>query len=153
MLAKNFFIFILTIYFTKITCQNTTITPNVSLCYPVPLALNEQLAAYQLSIGCQSLYSYTQEVELTCCEIDFQEKDNSSAPRRHGCMAFLKSYIDDDRYEDIIDWIERGKEDNFESYSVFLGKTVYDMFQGFIKNETKHNLYKLDCFSKYISQK
>ena len=68
-------------------------------------------------------------------------------------MAFLKNYIDNDRYEDIIDWIERGKEDKFEEYSVFLGKTAYDNFKGFIKNETKHELYKLDCFSKFISLK
>ncbi len=68
-------------------------------------------------------------------------------------MAFLTSYIDNDRYEDIIDWIERGKEDKFEQYSVFLGKTAYDNFKGFIKNETKHELYKLDCFTKFISMK
>ena len=150
MFSKNFFILIFIIYITQISCQ---LTPNISICYPVPLALNEQLALYQLQLGCQSLYPYSQLAEFSCCEIEFQEKENSSAPRRHGCMAFLKSYIDNDRYEDIIDWIERGKEDNFETYSVFLGKTAYDMFQGFIKNETKHDVYKLDCFSKFISNK
>ena len=84
-----------------------------------------------MQVGCQNLLPYTNLLNLTCCEIDFQEKENSSAPRRHGCMAFLKNYIDNDRYEDIIDWIERGKEDKFEEYSVFLGKTAYDNFKGF----------------------
>ena len=150
MFSNNFFIFIFILYFTKTSCQNV----NVSLCYPIPIGVNTtQLAQYQLQVGCQNLLPYTNLLNLTCCEIDFQEKENSSAPRRHGCMAFLKNYIDNDRYEDIIDWIERGKEDKFEEYSVFLGKTAYDNFKGFIKNETKHELYKLDCFSKFISLK
>ena len=150
MFSPNFFIFIFILYFSKISCQ----TLNLSLCYPIPIGINvTQIAQYQLQLGCNNLLPYTNLLNLTCCEIDFQEKENSSAPRRHGCMAFLTSYIDNDRYEDIIDWIERGKEDKFEQYSVFLGKTAYDNFKGFIKNETKHELYKLDCFTKFISMK
>ena len=150
MISHNLFLFIFILYFSKISCQ----TLNLSLCYPIPIGINvTQIAQYQLQLGCQNLLPYTNLLNLTCCEIDFQEKENSSAPRRHGCMAFLKNYIDNDRYEDIIDWIERGKEDKFEQYSVFLGKTAYDNFKGFIKNETKHELYKLDCFTKFISMK
>ena len=150
MFSPNFFIFIFILYFSKISCQ----TLNLSLCYPIPIGINvTQIAQYQLQLGCNNLLPYTNLLNLTCCEIDFQEKENSSAPRRRGCMAFLTSYIDNDRYEDIIDWIERGKEDKFEQYSVFLGKTAYDNFKGFIKNETKHELYKLDCFTKFISMK
>ena len=150
MISHNLFLFIFILYFSKISCQ----TLNLSLCYPIPIGINvTQIAQYQLQLGCNNLLPYTNLLNLTCCEIDFQEKENSSAPRRRGCMAFLTSYIDNDRYEDIIDWIERGKEDKFEQYSVFLGKTAYDNFKGFIKNETKHELYKLDCFTKFISMK
>ena len=150
MFSSKLFIFIFILYFSKISCQ----TLNLSLCYPIPIGINvTQIAQYQLQLGCNNLLPYTNLLNLTCCEIDFQEKENSSAPRRHGCMAILTNYIDNDRYEDIIDWIERGKEDKFEQYSVFLGKTAYDNFKGFIKNETKHELYKLDCFTKFISMK
>ena len=150
MFSTNLIVFIFILYFSKTSSQ----TPNMSLCYPIPIGINYSLIpSIQLPIGCQNLLPYTNELNLTCCEIDFQEKENSSALRMHGCMAFLKNYIDNDRYEDIIDWIERGKGDKFENYSVFLGKTAYYNFKGFIKNEKKYTLYKLDCFMKFISLK
>ena len=67
-------------------------------------------------------------------------------------MSFLANYIDNDRYEDIIDWIERGKLDNYEYYNIFLGQTVYNMSHMFplVKNETEYELFKLDCFSQFI---
>ena len=152
MFSVNFLLFIFIILLTNIYAQQLpNITPNISVCYPVPLGL-DYLGEIQLQMGCQSLLPYTNEVDLRCCELEFEKKKGSTG-RRHGCMAFLTSYIDNNRYQDIIDWIERGKEDRFESYSVFLGKTAYDLFQGFIDNNTKHTLYKLDCFSRIITMK
>ena len=149
MFSVNFFFFILFQYFTYITPQ-TQIPINISACYPIPLGLNEQLSQYQLQMGCRNLLSFTEELDFRCCELEFQEKKNSSAPRKHGCMAFLSNHIDNDRYEDIIDWIERGKLDKFIEYTYFCGKTIHDNFVDFIKNETKYEVYKLDCFTNYI---
>ena len=152
MFSSKLFIFIFILYFSKISCQ----TLNLSLCYPIPIGINvTQIAQYQLQLGCNNLLPYTNLLDLTCCEIDFQDKENSSAPRRHGCMAFLKNYIDNDRYEDIIDWIERGKLDQFTTYAVFMGQTLYMNFSQYplIKNESKYEVFKLDCFANFICHK
>ena len=75
---------------------------------------------------CRALQKFNStENDFHCCEVEFQEKKNASAPRRRGCWGILTNYIDNDRYLDIIDWIERGKVDRFTTYSVFLGKTAH----------------------------
>ena len=149
MFSVNFFIFLF-IQYIKHSSQQF----NASLCYPIPAGVNyPTLSQYQLAVGCQNLLSYTNEVDLRCCELEFQEKNNASAPRKHGCMAFLSNHIDNDRYEDIINWIKRGKVDKFEEYTIFLGKTAHDNFVDLIKNNTKYEVYKLDCYGKYIFAK
>ena len=151
MISVSFLFFIFIILFTNILAQQLpNITPNISLCYPVPLGLN-YLSEYQLQMGCKSLLPYTNEVNLRCCELEFEEKKRKT--KKHGCMAFLTNYIDNDRYLDIIDWIERGKVDRFTTYSIFLGKTAHDLFTGLITNNTESTVNKLDCFSKFISMK
>ena len=53
----------------------------------------------------------------------------------------------------LFDWIERGKADKFEQYSIYLGKAVHDAYLNFIKNETDYEVYKFDCSTKYINPK
>ena len=149
----NFLIYIFLFLSKKILSQ---FPPglNISQCAPVPAAVYiEQFAKLQLQTGCRELdIPYQGILDLRCCEIEFQEKKNSSSPRIHGCMSFLTNYIDNDRYEDIVDWIKRGKLDNFQRYTIFLGKTGYDTWRQleFIKNETEYEFYKLDCLSRNI---
>ena len=120
-------------------------------CVPTPIGIN-YLSKFQPD--CKKLNKYPiEDFELRCCELEFQEKENSSAPLRRGCMAFLANYIDNDIYEDMIDNIKRGKQDKMQTYSVFLGKTAYDQFVGFLKNNTKYNVYKFDCSFQYILTK
>ena len=71
-------------------------------------------------------------------------------------MAFLGNYIDDDRYEDIIDWIERGKYDKFTEYTLFLGYSGYMNFTRYgelVKNKTKYEVFKFDCFGEFFRNK
>ena len=149
----NFLIYIFLFLSKKILSQ---FPPglNISQCAPVPAAVYiEQFAKLQLQTGCRELdIPYQGILDLRCCEIEFQEKKNASAPRIHGCMSFLTNYIDNDRYEDIVDWIKRGKLDNFQRYTIFLGKTGYDTWRQLelIKNETEYEFYKLDCLSRNI---
>ena len=154
MLSVNFYFFIFLLFFQQASTQGFNITVLMANCLPVAVGLqNEAIAQYQLQKGCQSLeLPYREMLDLRCCEVEYQEKENSSAPRYHGCMSFLSNYIDNDRYEDIIDWIERGKLDKYEYYNIFLGKTVYNMSHQYplVKNETKYELFKLDCFSEFI---
>ena len=153
MVKVNFLIYILLFLFTKVLAQ---FPPglNLSQCAPVPAGIYiEQFAQLQLQAGCQSLeLPYPELLDLRCCELEFKEKKNSSAPTIHGCMSFLSNYIDNDRYEDIMDWIERGKLDNFQYYTIFLGASAYNASRQIelIKNETEYELYKLDCFSRNI---
>ena len=114
---------------------------------------NETIAQFQLLLGFQSLIlPYPEMLNLRCCELQYQQKENSSAPRYHGCMSFLSNYIINDRYEDIIDWIERGKLDKYEFYNIFWGKTIYNMSHVYplMKNENEYEVFKLDCFSQFI---
>ena len=53
----------------------------------------------------------------------------------------------------MIDYLERGKLDQIQTYSIFLGRNASAQFANFIKNKTKYNVYKFDCISKYISMK
>ena len=112
-----------------------------------------RIAQFQLLLGFQSLIlTYPEMLDLRCCELEYQQKENYSALRYYGCMSFLSNYIDNDRYEDIIDWIERGKLDKYEYYNIFLGKTIYNMSHVYplMKNETEYKVFKLDCFSQFI---
>ena len=123
-----------------------------NVCMPIPLGL-DYLSPYQPN--CQALAKYPspgEELEFHCCELDFEEKKNAST-RRHGCIAILTNYVDNNRYEDIIDYIERGKLDKIQEYSIFLGINGSAAFTNFIKNKTKHKVYKFDCFSGYIKSK
>ena len=122
-----------------------------NICVPTPIAI-DYLSAVQ--DDCTKLDKYpTNESEFYCCRLEFQEKKNKSAPVRKGCMAFLTNYIDNDRYEDIIDFIERGKQDQMKTYSIFLGKSASEQFDGFLKNRTKYKVNKFDCSFKYIMTK
>ena len=99
MFVVNFIFLLFVNFFNKINTQDTEI--NLDVCYPITFGLN-MLSEQQPD--CRALSPYTKELDLRCCELDFQEK-NKPDTRRRGCMAFLGNYIDDDRYEDIIDWM------------------------------------------------
>jgi len=176
MFVRNLNLFILPIIFTFISSQTETQLPSDTTsqetqkpsmtpeqiaemcqktCMPIPQCIDMYLFDNIDGYNCSSLLAYPNSENMTfrCCELEFQEKDNSSAPRRHGCIGILPSYVDNDRYEDIIDWIERGKADTFEQYSIYLGKAVHDAYLNFIKNETDYEVYKFDCSTKYINSK
>ena len=131
--------------------QTAMIMAYKDICVPTPMAID---VLSQFQDDCTKLNKYpTNESEFYCCRLEFQEKENSSAPLRKGCMAFLTNYVDNDRYEDIIDYIERGKQDQIKQYSIFLGKTASEQFDGFLKNRTKYKVNKFDCSFKYIMTK
>ena len=131
--------------------QKNMIMAYKNTCFPSPIGI-DILSAFQ--DDCTKLDKFpTNESEFYCCSLEFQEKENKSAPVRKGCMAFLTNYIDNDRYEDIIDYIERGKQDQMKTYSIFLGKTLSEQFDGFLKNRTKYKVNKFDCSFKYIVMK
>ena len=122
-----------------------------NICVPTPIGI-DYLSSFQED--CSKLAKYpTNESEFYCCRLEFQEKKNSSAPVRKGCIAILTNYVDKDRYEDIIDYIEMGKQEKIEQYSIFLGKTASEQFAGFVKNRTKYKVNTFDCSYKYIMMK
>ena len=176
MFVRNINFFILTIIYTFISTQSdnepptsipTTAQPEQPsgltpeqviqacqrMCMPIPQCIDMQLFDRIPGYNCRSLAPYPNSRNQTfkCCEIEFKEEENATAPTRHGRLAILPNYIENDRYEDIIDWIERGKADKIEEYTVFLGKMAHDAFLGFIKNETDYEVYKLDCLTKYLT--
>ena len=95
MLSVNFYFFIFLLFFQQASTQEFNITVLMANCLPVAVGLqNEAIAQYQLQKGCQSLeLPYREMLDLKCCEVEYQEKENSSAPRYHGCMSFLSNYI------------------------------------------------------------
>ena len=178
MFVKNIHFFILSLIYTYINTQQQTQLPSElpasqvpqqpqqptleqiiamcqQICMPIPQCIDMNLFERIEGYDCKSLLPYpnTENMTFRCCEIEFHEEKNSSAPLRHGCLGILPNYIDDNRYEDIIDWIERGKADKIEEYTVYLGKTAHDAYLGFIKNETEYIVNKLDCLTKFIFPK
>ena len=150
MFVVNFIFLLFVNFFNKINTQGNEI--DLDVCYPITFGLN-MLSEQQPD--CRALSPYTNELDLRCCELDFQEK-NKPDTRRRGCMAFLGNYIDDDRYEDIIDWIERGKYDKFTEYTLFLGYSGYMNFTRYgelVKNKTKYEVFKFDCFGEFFKNK
>ena len=161
MFVKNLYLFCFLIILIFINCQGngTEFTPEQlelyntykNICLPIPQGIDY---ADILQQDCRHLQKYpTNESEFYCCEVEFQEKKNKSAPVRHGCLAVLTNYIDNDRYEDWIDYIERGKLEQIQQYSIFLGRNASALWANFIKNRTKHKVFKFDCFSRYIIPK
>jgi hypothetical protein len=94
MLSVNFYFFIFLLFFQQASTQEFNITVLMANCLPVAVGLqNEAIAQYQLQKGCQSLeLPYREMLDLRCCEVEYQEKENSSAPRYHGCMSFLSNF-------------------------------------------------------------
>ena len=154
MLAVNFYFFIFAFFFKQVSTQTLDPATLARTCLPFAMGIqNETIAKFQLQQGCKSLIlPYPEMLDLRCCELEYQEEDKPSSPRYHGCMSFLANYIDNDRYEDIIDWIKRGKLDNYEYYNIFLGQTVYNMSHLYplMKNETEYEVFKLDCSSQFV---
>ena len=157
MFVANFFIFIFLYLFKAISSQNTsnvTIDPS-KLCLPYALGINYPSILNQTDCRSLSVIPFTQlGLDLKCCELEYQEENNANTKKR-GCISFLSNYIDNDRYEDIIDWIERGKLDQFTTYAVFMGETLFMNFSQYplIKNESKYEVFKLDCFADFFYHK
>ena len=88
--------------------------------------------------------------EFYCCKVSMKKKSGSGVDSINGCIAVMKSYIDDDRYEDIIDYFERGKQYKLRNYFVMLGNRSYYRYMGYLPyvNGTKYEVEKLDCFSE-----
>ena len=157
MFVANFFVLIFLFLFNNISSQNTsnvTIDPR-TICHPYALGINYPSILNQTDCKSLSVIPYKQlGLDLKCCELEYQEEKKADTKKR-GCISFLSNYIDNDRYEDIIDWIERGKLDEFTTYTIFLGQTLYMNFSQYplIKNESKYEVFKLDCFAGFIYQK
>ena len=160
MFVANMFIFIFLYLFKDILSQSNGTFPNITinpllLCNPFALGINYPNILNQTDCSILSVDIYKMRgLDLKCCELDYQEKDKPNT-RKRGCMSFLSNYIDKDRYEDIIDWIERGKLDLFTNYAIFMGETLYYNFSQYplIKNETKYEVFKFDCLATFIFQK
>ena len=119
-------------------------------CLPIPQGIEYSSVLNQ---DCRHLEKYpSNESDFYCCEVEFYEKKNTSDHRK-GCLAVLTNYIDNDRYEDWIDYIEKGKMDQIQLYSIFLGPTPFSLWSNFIKNRTKYKVLKFDCNSKYVISK
>ena len=161
MYAKYIHVVILISIFTFITSQNNTDNTNSALigeimklmdtCLPMSAGIDY---LSKIQTDCRKLKPYENiYYNFTCCEIEFKERDNSSAEVRRGCMGIIPTYIDNDRYEDWMDWIENGKMDKIQEYAIFLGPNNSQYFNGFLKNRTKYDVHKFDCFSRYIKSK
>ena len=119
------------------------------ICMPTPIEA-EQLS--RLQPDCRALTPYpSNDTKFYCCELDFQEKKNTSAPRRRGCISIMYNYVENNRYEDVIDFIEKGRIEQIQQYGILLGRKAAAEFSTFIKNRTKYKVYKFDCFSTHFN--
>ena len=148
------FIFI-TVFFLLKSSQEEDF--NASLCYPTPDGFKYAASVpSEYRQKCKEL-SFSDDLkvtqrEFTCCEVSMKKKSGNGVDSINGCIAVMKSYIDDDRYEDIIDYFERGKQYKLQNYFVMLGLTNYMLFNNTYLprvNGSKYEVEKFDCFSEY----
>ena len=129
-------------------------------CVPTPQLLNIQ-EQYGLpnpvTQDCRGIEVYPLIISATgrsfkCCEVSLKKKSGSGVSPINGCIAIMSSYIDDDRYEDMIDYFERGKQYKLQNYFVMLGYRTFVKFNYSylpLVNGSKYVVEKLDCFSEY----
>ena len=159
---KNIIFLLLSIFFffksSKGQEEETEEEPFVpSICYPTPdgLAYSTNKTKYnEPGQDCRNLAFPPQLAVLNrtfkCCELVMKKK-SGKGPDFNGCIAVMASYIDDDRYEDIIDYFERGKQYKLQNYFVMLGLRTYRSFNNTylpMVNGTKYDVQKLYCFSQ-----
>ena len=155
---KNILVLFLLAFFLFNSYSSQQTKFDYSLCYHTPDGLYYAANAEKLGLPlqtCKNLNTPTQLEEILkrsfkCCEILMTRKSGSGPEEIKGCMSIMSSYIDDDRYEDIIDYFERGKQYKLRNYFVMLGNTSFYQSMAYIAlvNGTKYDVKKLDCFSK-----
>ena len=155
---KNILVLFLLTFFLFNSYSSQLTDFNYSLCYHTPDGLYYAAKAEELGLPLQSCKDINPPSQLEeilkrsfkCCEVLMTRKSGSGPLEIKGCMSIMSSYIDDDRYEDIIDYFERGKQYKLRNYFVMLGNSSFirSMYYIAIVNGTKYDVQKLDCFSK-----
>ena len=155
------FLFLSILFFLLSSQEETDITELLQLlpfCVPNPALLNiEKNSKGVYSQDCRNIPIYPPILNATgrefkCCEVSLKKKSGSGVSPINGCIAIMSSYIDDDRYEDMIDYFERGKQYKLQNYFVMLGLRNYMLFNNTYLpkvNGTKYEVEKFDCFSEY----
>ena len=136
--------------FFFVTIRGQQLDPKI--CYHIPYGL-----LYMKDQNCRDNLQFYPNLEnstgrkFTCCSVSMKRKSGNGAEEVKGCVAVMKSYIDDDRYEDIIDYCERGKQYKLRNYFIMLGNTSYHLWWDnlYRVNGTKYDVEKLDCLSYY----
>ena len=148
----------LSIFFFLQSSQETEITDLLPFCIPSPALLNiEKNSNGVYSQDCRNIPIYPPILtatnrEFKCCEVSLKKKSGSGVSPINGCIAIMSSYIDDDRYEDMIDYFERGKQYKLRNYFIMLGNSTFiDFYYKYLPmvNGTKYEVEKFDCFSEY----
>lgn len=88
-----------------------------------------------------------------CCEVKMTAKEGKGPKNLEGCISIMKNRIDDNRYEDFIDYFKRGRQSKLDDYFVLYGKSVHlNWTQIYLPmvNNTKYDVEKFDCFSTLI---
>ena len=151
------FAFITIFFFLKSSQEQEEEDFNASLCYPTPDGFKYAASVpSEYRQKCKEL-SFSDDLkvtqrEFTCCEVSMKKKSGSGVDSINGCIAVMKSYIDDDRYEDMIDYFERGKQYKLQNYFVMLGNSsFYSFYHTYLPmvNGTKYDVNQFDCFSEY----
>ena len=163
---KNILFLFLSIFFSlQPSLEQTDLQSILPYCVPSPALLNIK-RQYNLpdeydsiiNQDCRNIPIFPEILNATqrdfkCCDVFMKSKsENSEVPNITGCIAVMSSYIDDDRYEDIIDYFERGKQYKLQNYFIMLGYRTYMSFYSTYLprvNGTKYEVIKFDCFSEY----
>ena len=154
---KSTLFFFLSIFFLFQSSQEEgeSLAELIGYCLPSPDGFN--FTAHGITQDCRHIPVYPDILNATqrdfkCCEVSMKKKSGDGYDPIKGCIAIMSSYIDDDRYEDIIDYFERGKQYKLQNYFVMLGLRNYMLFNNTYLpkvNGTKYEVEKFDCFSEY----
>lgn len=84
------------------------------------------------------------------CYLEFTKKDTDE--KKKYCVSFMRNYIDKYRFEDFIDYINRGKRDKLLEYALLVGNGATECFADLIEKDVKHKDVILDCFGYFIKK-
>lgn len=90
------------------------------------------------------------DVPFHRCYLEYTKK-NSDATKKF-CVSFMRNYIDNHRFEDIVDFIERGKQDKLLEYALLIGNGATQCFAGLVEKEEEYTDVILDCFGNFFKK-
>ena len=90
-----------------------------------------------------------EELVFKRCYLEYY-RDSAQSNVFRKCFSIEESYINDDRYENIIDWVQRGKSKKFYNYGNITSLIMAEAFGALVEENKDYEVVSLDCSGRSI---